>query len=77
MNRLQRLTSELVILLWGCLFLGLWLLVDYLTYGLQVLPEDNPLVGALIHGLTLLSGCRFLRGLYLLLQVLVNAEPGA
>ena len=71
MNRLQRLSSALVFLLWGCLFLGLWLLTAYLTFGLRVLSQDNPLVEALIFGLALLAGCGFLGGLYLLVRVLV------
>ena len=71
MSRVQRLTSALVFLLWGCLFLGLWLLTAYLTFGLPVLSPDNPLVGALIFGLALLAGCGFLGGLYLLLRVVV------
>ena len=71
MNRLQRLSSALVFLLGGCLFLGLWLLVGYLTFGLRVLSQDNPLVQVLIFGLALVSGCGFLGGLYLLLRVFV------
>jgi hypothetical protein len=71
MNRLQRLSSAPVFLLWGCLFLGLWLLTAYLTFGLRFLSPDNPLVGALIFGLALLSGCGFIGGLYLLVRVLV------
>ena len=71
MNRLQRLSSALVFLLWGCLFLGLWLLTAYLTFGLRFFSQDNPLVEALIFGLALLSGCGFLGGLYLLLRVFV------
>jgi hypothetical protein len=71
MNCLQRLTSALVFLLWGCLFLGLWLLVGYLTFGLRVHSQDNLLVEALIFGLALLAGCGFLGRLYLLLRVFV------
>ena len=71
MNRVQRLASALVFLLWGCLFLGLWLLTAYLTFGLRFLSQDNPLVQVLIFGLALLSGCGFVGGLYLLLRVLV------
>jgi hypothetical protein len=71
MSRVQRLASALVFLLWGCLFLGLWLLVGYLTFGLRVLSQDNPLVEALIFGLALLAGCGFIGGLYLLLRVFV------
>jgi hypothetical protein len=71
MNRLQRLSSALVFLLWGCLFLGLWLLTSYLTFGLRFLSQDNPLVETLIFGLVLLSGCGFVGGLYLLLRVFV------
>jgi len=63
MNRLQRLTSALVFLLWGCFFLGLWLLTGYLTFGLGVLSPDNPVVQVLVFGLALLSGCGFLGGL--------------
>jgi hypothetical protein len=70
MNRLQCLFSALVFLLWGCLFLGLWLLVSYLTFGLRVLSQDNPLVEVLIFGLALLSGCGFVGGLYLLMRVI-------
>ena len=32
MTRVQRLASALVFLLWGCLFLGTWLLAAYLTF---------------------------------------------
>lgn len=32
MNRLPRLSSALAFLLWGCVFLGLWLLVGYLAF---------------------------------------------
>jgi len=56
MNRLQRLSSALVFLLWGCFFLGLWLLIAYLTFGLGFLSPDNPLVAVLMFGLALLSG---------------------
>jgi hypothetical protein len=71
LNRLQRLSSALVFLLWGCFFLGLWLLTGYLTFGLGLLSPNNPVVQVLIFGLALLSGCGFLGGLYLLLRVLV------
>jgi len=71
MSRVQRLASALVFLFWGCLFLGLWLLVGYLTFGPRILSQDNPVVQVLIFGLALLSGCGFLGGLYLLLRVFV------
>lgn len=71
MNRLQRLTSALAFLLWGCVFLGLWLLTAYLSFGRGLLSPENPVVGVLIFGLALLSGCGLLGGLYLLLRVLV------
>ena len=71
MNRLQRLASALVFLLWGCLFLGLWLLTAYLTFGLHFLSPDNAVVQVLIFGLALLAGCGLLGGLYLLVRVLV------
>jgi hypothetical protein len=71
MNRLQRLTSALVFLLWGCLFLGLWLLTGYLVFGLGVVSPDNPVVLVLIFGLALAAGCGFVGGLYLLVRVLV------
>ena len=71
MNRLQRLSSALAFLLWGCLFLGLWLLIAYLTFGLGFLSQDNPLVAVLMFGLTLLSGCGVVGGLYLLVRVFV------
>ena len=77
MSRVQRPASALAFLLWGCLFLGLWLLTAYLTFGLRVLSHDNPLVEALIFGLALLAGCGFLGGLYLLVRVLANSEPGS
>lgn len=32
MNRFQRLSSALAFQLWGCVFLGLWLLVGYLAF---------------------------------------------
>ena len=41
MNRLQRLTSTLVFLLWGLLFLGLWTLVAYLTFGVGLFSQDS------------------------------------
>ena len=71
MTRVQRLASALVFLLWGCLFLGLWLLTAYLTLGLRELPQDSTVVQVLIFGLPLLSGCGLLGGLYLLLRVFV------
>ena len=71
MNRLQRLSSALAFLLWGCLFLGLWLLIAYLTFGLNFLSPDNPLVAVLMFSLALLSGCGVIGGLYLLLRVIV------
>ena len=71
MNRLQRLRSALLFLVWGCLLLGLWLLVSYLTFGLGVLPRDNPVVESLIFGLAVLAGCGFVGGAYLLLRVLI------
>ena len=71
MNRLQRLASALAFLLWGCLFLGLWLLTAYLTFGLHLFSPDNTVVQVLIFGLALLSGCGFLGGLYLLLRVII------
>lgn len=71
MNRVQRLASALAFLLWGCLFLGLWLLIAYLTFGLGLLSQDSPVVQVLIFGLALLAGCGFLGGLYLLVRVLV------
>ena len=70
MSRVQRLASALAVLFWGCLFLGLWLAVGYLTFGLHFLSRDNPMVEALIFGLALLAGCGFVGGLYLLLRVL-------
>ena len=71
MNRVQRLASTLAFLLWGCLFLGLWLLTAYLTFGLGFFSQDSTLVGALTFGLALLSGCGFLAGLYLLLRLII------
>jgi len=58
-------------LLWGCLFLGLWLLVAYLAFGLRLFSQDNTLIQVLIFGLALLAGCGFVGGLYLLLRVVV------
>jgi hypothetical protein len=71
MTRVQRLASALVFLFWGCLFLGLWLLVGYLSFGLRVISQDNPVVQVLIFGLALLAGCGVIGGLYLLLRVFV------
>ena len=71
MNRLQRLSSALVFLLWGCFFLGLWLLIAYLTFGLGLFSPDNVVVQVLIFGLALLAGCGFVGGLYLLLRVII------
>jgi hypothetical protein len=56
MNRMQHLSSALALLLWGCLFLGLWLLTAYLVLGLHLLSQDNPVVPVLIFGLPLLAG---------------------
>ena len=70
MSRVQRLVSALAFLFWGFLFLGLWLLVGYLTFGLHFLSGDNPMVESLIFGLALLAGCGFVGGLYLLVRVL-------
>lgn len=71
MNRLQRLSSALAFLLWGCLFLSLWLLTAYLTFGLGLISQDNLVVQVLIFGLALFAGCGLTGGLYLLLRVLV------
>jgi hypothetical protein len=70
MSRVQRLASALAFPLWGSLFLGLWLLIAFLTFGLGFLSQDSPRVQGLIFGLALLAGCGFLGGLYLLLRVL-------
>ncbi len=71
MNRVQRLASALGFLLWGCLFLALWLLTAYLTFGLGLLSPDNTVVAVLLFGLTLLTGCGFLGGFYLFLRALI------
>jgi len=71
MTRVQRLGSALSFLLWGGLFLGLWLLTAYLTFGLGLFSPDNVVVQVLIFGLALLAGCGFVGGLYLLLRVIV------
>ena len=71
MNRVQRLASALVFLVWGCLFFGLWLLTAYLAFGLSLVSPENPLVQFLIFGLALLSGGGLLGGLYLLLRVII------
>jgi hypothetical protein len=71
MSRPQRLASALAFRLCGCLFLGLWLLTAYTTFGLKVVSPDNVVVQVLIFGLALLAGCGFLGGLYLLVRVLV------
>ena len=71
MSRVQRLSSALAFLLWGCLFLGLWLLIAYLTFGLGLFSPDRTVVQVLIFGLALLAGCGFGGGLYLLLRVIV------
>jgi len=60
-----------VLLLWGCLFLGLWLLTAYLTFGLNLLSPDNVVVMILLFGLALLAGCGLLGGLYLLVRVVI------
>jgi hypothetical protein len=70
MSRVQRLASALAFLFWGCLFLGLWLLIGYLTFGLSALSQDSVLVQVLIFGLALLAGCGFVGGLNLLVRVL-------
>jgi hypothetical protein len=71
MSRVQRLAGALVFLASGGVFLGLWLLIAYLTFGLGVFSPDNALVQALIFGLALLAGGGFVGGLYLLMRVLI------
>lgn len=71
MTRLQRLGSALGFLLWGGLFLGLWLLVAYLSFGLRVLPHENSLVGAALFGLAIMSGIGLVGGVYLLVRVVI------
>ena len=71
MNRVQRLASAMAFLLLGCLFLGLWLLTAYLTFGLGLFSADNTVVQVLIFGLALLAGCGLVGGLYLLLRVII------
>ena len=71
MSRPQRLASALVFLFWGCLFLGLWLLNAYLTFGLHLLSPDKLLVVVLMFALTLLAGCGLIGGIYLLLRLFV------
>jgi hypothetical protein len=71
MNRVQRLTSAVDFLLWGILFLGLWLLTAYLTFGLGWLSQDNTVVQVMIFGSALLAGCGLVGGVYLLLRVIV------
>lgn len=44
MSRPQRLASALAFLLGGCLFLGLWLLVAYVTFGMKLVSPDNVVV---------------------------------
>jgi hypothetical protein len=58
-------------LFWGCLFLALWLLTAYLTFGLGLFSPDNTVVQVLIFGLALLAGCGLLGGLYLLLRMFI------
>ena len=53
------------------MFLGLWFLTAYLTFGLHLLSPDNLVVQVLIFGLALLAGCGLIGGLYLLLRVLI------
>jgi hypothetical protein len=71
MTRPQRVASALVFLLWGCLFLGIWLLTAYLTFGLSLFSADNVVVMILLFGLALLAGCGFLGGLLLLVRLFV------
>jgi hypothetical protein len=71
MTRLQRLTSALTFLLWGCVFLGLWLVTAYLAFGLRLVTPDNLVVQVLLFGLALLSGIGILGGIYLLFRMIV------
>src|SRR5262245_23836792 len=71
MTRLQRLTSAMTFLLWGFLFLGLWLGVAYMTFGLGLISQDNVVVQVLSFGLALLAGCGLIGGLYLLVRVII------
>lgn len=68
MNRIERLASALGFLLWGAVFVGLWMLVAYLTFEMHTLPHESVLVGATLFGLAILAGCGLLGGLYLLLR---------
>jgi hypothetical protein len=70
MTRVQRLASGLGFLCWGCIFLGLWLLLAWLTFGLGLVPPDHAVVQVLNIGLAMLAGVGFLAGFYLLLRVL-------
>jgi len=70
MNRVQRLGSALVFLLWGCLFLGLGLLTAYLTFELSLFSPDNLVVQVLLFSLALLAGGGLVGGLYLVVRVL-------
>jgi len=58
-------------LLWGVLFLGLWTLVAYLTFGVGLFSQDSIVIQVLIFGLALLAGCGLIGGLYLLVRVIV------
>jgi hypothetical protein len=49
----------LAFLFWGCVFLGLWLLIGFLTFGLSALFPDSVVVQVLIFALALLAGVRF------------------
>jgi uncharacterized membrane protein (DUF485 family) len=71
MNRLQRLSSALVILLRGCLFLALWLLTSYSAFWLGCFSLDKAVVAVLVFALALFAGCGLIGGLYLLLRVFV------
>jgi hypothetical protein len=70
MSRVQRLASALMFLLWGCVCLGLWLLLAWLTFGLGLFPPDDVVVQVLNIGLAVLAGVGFVAGFYLLLRVL-------
>jgi len=69
MNRLQRLTSAVTFLLWGCLFLGLWVATGYVTFQLKVLSPENTLVQSIRFAAAFLAGGGFLGGVYLLVRV--------
>ena len=71
MNRIERLRSALVFLLWGLFFLGLWFGAGYLIFALKLPDPDNPAVMVSFVSLAIFAGIGLIAGFYLMVRVIV------